>query len=154
MKKLLFASLALFGSSYVHAADLSSFGLAGLTSISQETADQVRGQGGLTVVRSVGTSSMAFSIVDSDSGSTFNLNSTLQTTGQDGVEFAGVEITNDDGGTQAVGNTSAGGIQFGSATFEMVDFSFTLDGFSAVTQAQQVAGPGVGLDFSGLLPQL
>ncbi|MEC7679980.1 MAG: hypothetical protein VX694_11975 [Planctomycetota bacterium] len=146
MKKLVFASLALLCSSYTNAADLSSFGLESLTPISNEAATTVRGQGGSTLVRSVGTSSMAFSIVDPETGSIFNMNSTSQQSGHDGIEFVSA-----DSGAQAVGNTAVGGIQFGDATFEMVVFAFSLSGFSAVTQAQQVAGPGKGLDFTSIL---
>lgn len=146
MKKFIFASLALISSSFANAADLSSFGLETISPISIEEANSVRGQGGVTLVRSVGTSSMAFSIIDPETGSVFNMNATAQQAGQDGVDFE-----NADSSTQAVGNTSVGGIQFGTATFEMGEFTFSLNGFSAVTQSQQVAGPGKGLDFSSLL---
>ena len=93
MKKLVFASLALLCSSYTHAADLSSFGLESLTPISNEAAETVRGQGGSTLVRSVGTSSMAFSIVDPETGSIFNMNSTSQQSGYDGIEFVSADST-------------------------------------------------------------
>lgn len=146
MKKFIFASLALLGSTMVNAADLTSFGLDSIELISAEDANKVRGQGGVTIVRSVGTSSMAFSIIDPDSGSVFNMNATSQQTGQDGIDFE-----NADSGAQAVGNTSVGGIQFGTASFDMGEFTFSLDGFSAVTQSQQVAGPGKGLDFNSLI---
>ncbi len=148
MKKIIFAGLAALSSTFCNAADLSLYGLSSLTEIADDSAHFIRGQGGLSVVRSVGTSSMAFSIADTKTGSLFNLNATSQLTGQDGVEFSSA-----DGGTQAVGNTAVGGIQFGTGTFVMDDFTFTLDGFSVVTQAQQVGGPGKSLDFSSLLPQ-
>ena len=147
MKKFIFGTLALFGTASCTAADLGQFGLENIAPITAEAATTVRGLGGSTYVNSIGTSSMAFSIADTKSGSVFNLNATSQLSGYDSVDFVSA-----DSGTQAVGNSSVGGIQFGSASFDMAEFEFSMDGFSAVTQSQQAGGAGSGLDFSGLLP--
>ena len=92
---------------------------------------------------------MAFSIVDSASGSVFNLNSTSQMTGLDSM-FSDLESV--DSGVQSIGISNTGGVQFGAATFSIGDtFRFNMDGFAAIGQVNQLGGASSGLDFQLLL---
>ncbi|MDA7874619.1 hypothetical protein N9250_00275 [bacterium] len=147
MRISLFAGSCLLAASSCFAADVSEFGLGGIEPLSDREAQAVRGAGGDTIVQSISTNSMAFSIVDKDSGSVFNMNATSQLIGKDSVTFDTA-----DSGLQAVGNSSTGGVQFGDAEFNMGEFFFSMSGFSSIGQAQQIGGAGKMLDFSSLLP--
>jgi hypothetical protein len=129
------------------AGDLESFGIDEMTPMTNQEAEQVRGQGIQTSVNSIGTQSFAFALSDHLSGSVFNLNSTAQQNSLDSSNL----YSNASGGSQAVGIISQGGVQLGDAMFEMGEFSFSLAGFQTLAQASLVAGPSAGLDFSSML---
>ena len=128
--------------------DHAGFGLAGLQPVTDAEALEVRGQGIDSALTSVATNSMAFSIVDVDSGSVFNMNATSQMTGKDTVigEF---DVT---GGFQSLGLSNTGGVQFGAADMTLNEFSFSVTGFSSIGQANQIGGAATGLNFTSLLP--
>lgn len=149
MRLSLIAGCCLLAASTCFGADDLDFGLAGVKPISDAEATAVRGAGGDTIVQSIATNSMAFSIVDKDSGSVFNMNATSQLVGKDSIIFDTA-----DSGLQAVGNSSTGGVQFGEGEFSMGEFMFSMKGFSSIGQANQIGGAGKPLDFSSLLPQL
>lgn len=154
MKKICAVALMLLSSTTCRGEELSGFGLSGLENVSDAEAMDVRGRGLDALLTSVSTQSMAFTIVDATSGSVFNLNATSQMTGQDGMNSIlddGLEV---DGGYQSLGLSNAGGVVFGTADFSMADtlFGFSMDGFSAIGQSQQLGGATLGLDFQGLLP--
>jgi hypothetical protein len=154
MKKICAVALMLLAATTCRGEELSGFGLSGLESVSDAEAMDVRGRGLDGLLTTISTQSMAFTIVDATSGSIFNLNATSQMTGQDGMTSIiddGFEV---DGGYQSLGLSNAGGVVFGTANFSMADtfFGFSMDGFSAIGQSQQLGGASLGLDFQGLLP--
>ncbi|MGC6446974.1 MAG: hypothetical protein ACON5D_04815 [Rubripirellula sp.] len=149
MKKICAVALMLLAATTCRGEDLSGFGLSGLENVSDAEAMDVRGRGLDASISSITTSSMAFSIVDSASGSVFNLNSTSQMTGLDSM-FSDLESV--DSGVQSIGLSNTGGVQFGAATFSIGDtFRFSMDGFAAIGQVNQLGGASSGLDFQSLL---
>lgn len=149
MKKICAVALMLLAATTCRGEDLSGFGLSGLENVSDAEAMDVRGRGLDASISSITTSSMAFSIVDSASGSVFNLNSTSQMTGLDSM-FSDLESV--DSGVQSIGLSNTGGVQFGAATFSIGDtFRFSMDGFAAIGQVNQLGGASSGLDFQLLL---
>lgn len=149
MKKICAVALMLLAATTCRGEDLSGFGLSGLKSVSDAEAMDVRGRGLDSSITSIATNSMAFSIVDTQSGSVFNLNATSQMTGLDSMK-TGVESVN--GGMQSLGLTNTGGVQFGASTFSIGDsFRFNLEGFSSVGQTQQIGGAAFGVDFQSLI---
>ncbi|MEC7408463.1 MAG: hypothetical protein VYB72_06605 [Planctomycetota bacterium] len=149
MKRICVVALMLLAATTCRGEDLSGFGLSGLENVSDAEAMDVRGRGLDASISSITTSSMAFSIVDSASGSVFNLNSTSQMTGLDSM-FSDLESV--DSGVQSIGISNTGGVQFGAATFSIGDtFRFNMDGFAAIGQVNQLGGASSGLDFQLLL---
>jgi hypothetical protein len=156
MKKIFCVALMLLAATTCRGEELSGFGLSGLENVSDAEAMDVRGRGLGALLTSVSTQSMAFTIVDATSGSIFNLNATSQMTGLDGMDSVIDDGMDIDGGYQSLGLSNAGGVVFGTANFSMQDtfFGFSMDGFSAIGQSQQLGGAALGLDFQGLLPAI
>ena len=136
------------------ANDLSDYGLADATQLSEHDANLIRGlgsnstQGLQSAITSVQTSSLAFSIVDTNSGSVFNLNANSQTRGRDAVSGYPSSL---DGSLQSLGVFNSGGVQFGDAEFSMGEFGFGMTGVAAYGQSSQLAGPSSSLNFNNLL---
>ena len=85
MKKIYTVALLLLSATVCRGEDASVFGLEGVQPVTEAEALSVRGLGIDSGLTSIATNSMAFSIVDLDSGSVFNLNATSQMTGKDNV---------------------------------------------------------------------
>lgn len=150
MRKFCTVALMLLAATTCRGEDLSGFGLAGLESVSDTEAMDVRGRGLESSLTSISTNSLAFSIVDITSGSVFNLNATSQITGLDSVFSDMNDLT---GGDQSLGLNGVGGVMLGDANFSIGDsFRFSLEGFSNAAQSSQIGGAATGLDFSSLLP--
>jgi hypothetical protein len=150
MRKFCTVALMLLAATACRGEDLSGFGLAGLESVSDTEAMDVRGRGLESSLSSISTNSLAFSIVDIASGSVFNLNATSQVTGLDSVFSDMNDLT---GGDQSLGLNSVGGVMLGDANFSIGDsFRFSLEGFSNAAQSSQIGGAATGIDFSALLP--
>jgi len=149
MKKICVVALMLLAATTCRGEDLSGFGLSGLKNVSDAEAMDVRGRGLDSKITSLATNSMAFTIVDTTSGSVFNLNATSQMTGLDSMLS---DLDSVDSGVQSIGLTNTGGVQFGSSTFSIGDsFRFNMEGFSSVGQTTQIGGAAFGVDFQGLL---
>ena len=148
MKKICTVALMLLSATVCRAEDTAGFGLEGLQPVTDAEVLEVRGLGIDSALTSIATNSLAFSIVDVDSGSVFNMNATSQMTGKDTV-LGDMDAT---GGFQSLGLSNTGGVQFGSATLTVNDFSFSVDGFSSIGQANQIGGAASGLNFTSLLP--
>lgn len=154
MWKLWFYTTLVILNNRVVAEDLRGFGLHDATILDDTEASAIRGQGGYlrpsleAQVTSVNTNLLAFSIVDKESGSIFNLNATQQLRGQDSVSGPASSI---DSGLQSLGILNSGGVQFGDATFSLGDFSFGHSGVAAYGQSTQLAGPSNQLNFNSLL---
>ncbi|MEC8475024.1 MAG: hypothetical protein VXZ38_10265, partial [Planctomycetota bacterium] len=69
MKRICVVALMLLAATTCRGEDLSGFGLSGLENVSDAEAMDVRGRGLDASISSLVTNSMAFSIVDSASGS-------------------------------------------------------------------------------------
>lgn len=149
MKKLCLAVALLLAGSPCYGDGLDGFGLADVQQVSEQEAMGVRGQGVDARITSLNTNSLAFSIVDVQSGSVFNLNATSQMSGLDSVVMDANSI---DGGLQSLGLSNTGGVQFGAATFNLNEFSFSLDGFASIGLSNQIGGAATGLNFTPLLP--
>lgn len=153
MKKICAVALMLLAATTCRGEDLSGFGLSGLENVSDAQAMNVRGRGLESALNAISTNSLAFTIVDSTSGSIFNLNATSQTSGVDSMFSSIDDGMAIDGGLQALGLNQVGGVQFGSAEFSLGDtFGFTMDGFSSVGQTSQIGGAAFELDFQSLIP--
>lgn len=148
MKKICTVALMLLSATVCRAEDTAGFGLEGLQPVTDAEVLEVRGLGIDSALTSIATNSLAFSIVDVDSGSVFNMNATSQMTGKD-TAIGGMDAT---GGFQSLGLSNTGGVQFGSATLMVNDFSFSVDGFSSIGLANQIGGAASGLNFTSLLP--
>jgi len=138
--------LALALGTQASAEELRAFGLASLEPVSDVDGTQVRGLGLAAQVKSLATQSFALSIADQASGSVINMNSNSQILSHDAADIS----ENASGSSQAVGAIAQAGIQFGDATFELDEFSFSLTGFTAVSQSSLAAGPAGVFDFSSL----
>jgi len=150
MRKFFTVALMLLAATACRGEDLSGFGLAGLETVSDTEAMDVRGRGLESSLTSIATNSLAFSIVDVASGSVFNLNATSQITGLDSVFSDMADLS---GGEQSLGLNNVGGVVLGDANFSMGDtFGFTLNGFQNISQSSQIGGAATGIDFSVLLP--
>ncbi|MDA7874624.1 hypothetical protein N9250_00290 [bacterium] len=148
MKKIYTVALLLLSATVCRGEDASVFGLEGVQPVTEAEALSVRGLGIDSAITAIATNSMAFSIVDVDSGSVFNMNATSQMTGKDTV-IGGMDAS---GGFQSLGLSNTGGVQFGAADFSLNEFSFSLSGFSSIGQANQIGGAATGLNFTTLLP--
>jgi hypothetical protein len=149
MKKICAVALMLLAATTCRGEDLSGFGLSGLENVSDSEAMEVRGRGLDAVIESITTTSMAFTVVDTNSGSVFNMNATSQMTGLDSM-FSDLDSV--DGGVQSLALNNTGGVQFGTSTFSIGDsFRFSMDGFSSIGQVQQLGGAATGLDFQSLI---
>ena len=148
MKNICTVLLVLLCATVCRAEDSSGFGLEGLQPVTDSEALEVRGEGIDSSLTMIATNSMAFSIVDVDSGSVFNMNATSQMTGKDTV-IGGFEATS---GFQSIGLSNTGGVQFGAADLSLNEFSFSIEGFSSIGQANQIGGAATGLNFTSLLP--
>ncbi|MAI74460.1 MAG: hypothetical protein CMM01_26680 [Rhodopirellula sp.] len=148
MKSVCTVALLLLLATVCRAEDTASFGLAGLQPVTDAEVLEVRGAGIDTALTMMATSSMAFSIVDVDSGSVFNMNATSQMTGKD-TAIGDMDTSR---GFQSLGLSNTGGVQFGTADLTLNEFSFSIDGFSSIGQANQIGGAATGLNFTALLP--
>ncbi len=148
MKNICTVLLVLLCAAACRADDSSGFGLEGLQPVTESEALEVRGEGIDASLTMLATNSMAFSIVDVDSGSVFNMNATSQMTGKDTV-IGDMDAT---GGFQSLGLSNTGGVQFGAADLILNEFSFSIEGFSSIGQGNQIGGAATGLNFTSLLP--
>ena len=148
MKKIYTVALMLLSATVCRGEDTSGFGLEGLQPVTDAEVLEVRGLGIDSALTSIATNSMAFSIVDIDSGSVFNMNATSQMTGKDTV-IGDMDTTS---GFQSLGLSNTGGVQFGAADLSLNEFSFSVSGFSSIGQANQIGGAATGLNFTPLLP--